>query len=485
MNERLTRQELSWLLTQEAKGAADRLRKGVQILTKPPPEPPPRKSDRPPQSERPLTLSSASSSLAGAARGSEEGEGLESTLDMLEGAMQKLSQLYGPATARGRRGRVDVAALLWEIAPNAKVQLAPGAGTEVLSDESELRRMLHVLLGQASQSGVGGAQIITLKRDGTEVRLSVALGPDTAPISPAERAWLSRMAIRFGGRYELEGASEVLIFPADDDQKQEVKTLRKELEAAKAQGEMYARELAAVFSEPTLSERPPPSTIAPSGAGGPLAKLNALTPIARISDAFAEELRAILAPLGALRMKLEGDLEGAPDPVAESLFAQLSDSLVRGADLLSLTRQMARVTSDIAPIPVDLTQIARDEAAQSAIAFGARGVALTHAIAEDAPSIVLHGLPSALRTVVAEMLDRALRAARPGDEVTISTSGRKLRIALSSLETSESRDARKRLTEGPRASLTYLNEIARTHGIQVRTTADAIEAEVPDFEGLI
>ena len=38
--ERLTRSELSWLLTQEARGAAERLRKGVQILTKPPPPPP-------------------------------------------------------------------------------------------------------------------------------------------------------------------------------------------------------------------------------------------------------------------------------------------------------------------------------------------------------------------------------------------------------------------------------------------------------------
>src|SRR5438552_3915889 len=138
--ERLTRNELSWLLTQEARGAAERLRKGVQILTKPTPQPKTSigsKSDRPPGSERPMTLTSSS----------EEGEGLESSLDMLEGAMQKLSQIYGPSTQRGRRGRVDLAALIWELAPDAKVNLAPGAGTAIYGDEGEIRRMLHVLFG--------------------------------------------------------------------------------------------------------------------------------------------------------------------------------------------------------------------------------------------------------------------------------------------------------------------------------------------------
>src|SRR5262245_61221225 len=110
MSEKLTRQELSWLLTQEARGAAERLRKGVQILTKAPPpitegaesitHP---KSERP--SERPLTLTTAG----------EEGEGLEATLSLLEGTMSKLAELSGPAAARARRGRVDLAALLWEL----------------------------------------------------------------------------------------------------------------------------------------------------------------------------------------------------------------------------------------------------------------------------------------------------------------------------------------------------------------------------------
>jgi hypothetical protein len=36
---KLTRQELGWLLTQEATGAAERLRKGVTALTQAPPPP--------------------------------------------------------------------------------------------------------------------------------------------------------------------------------------------------------------------------------------------------------------------------------------------------------------------------------------------------------------------------------------------------------------------------------------------------------------
>ena len=36
-NERLTRQELSWLLAQEARGAAKALREGVSAMTQPPP----------------------------------------------------------------------------------------------------------------------------------------------------------------------------------------------------------------------------------------------------------------------------------------------------------------------------------------------------------------------------------------------------------------------------------------------------------------
>lgn len=447
MSDKLTKQELSWLLTQEARGAAERLRKGVQILTKPPAPPPPQrpKSDRP--SERPITLTSAG----------EENEGLESTLDMLDGAMQRLAELSGPSSQRARRGRVDLAALLWEVAPEAKVQLEPGAGTEVFADESELRRMLHVLLGGNQQSGVGGAQLVTLKREGDEVRLGVMLGPDTAPISPAERGWLSRMAIRYGGHYHLDGSNEFIIFPAlEAEETKEVQTLRKELEAAKAQGEMYARELAAVFAEePAVGTRPP----AMGETGAPTASLRVS---ARLADALADDLRAVFGPLGAARLR------AAQAGVTGELVEEVQRTLGRGAELLALARHMSRIGGDPAAIPVDLTAIAQDEAALATVAFASRGVVLTIAPGEGDGSLVVNGYPSALRALVGEMLDQALRASRPGEEIRVGVEAGALVIE----RVGESAGAE----PWSRAARGFLNEIARAHEIELHVSDTRISA---------
>lgn len=460
MSDKLTKQELSWLLTQEARGAAERLRKGVQILTKPPAPPKVtdsetlgRKSDRPPQSERPMTLTTAGG----------EAEGLESTLDALEGAMQQLSELSGPASQRVRKGRVDLAALLWEVAPDAKVQLAPGAGTEVFADETELRRMLHVLMGGFQQSGVGGAQLVTLKRDGAEVRLGVQLGPDTAPISPAERGWLSRMAIRYGGRYELDGASETIVFPAlEAEEAKEVMTLRKELEAAKAQGEMYARELAAVFAEEPPGTKPPEALQSQSA----LAPMVALSAAARLADSLADDLRAVFAPLGAARLK------AAEAGIAPELMDEVQRALGRGAELLSLTRHMARIASDMGSIPVDLGLLAQDEAGLATVAFASRGVVLTVAASDDPNPLMLDGFPAALRALVSEMLDQALRVSRPGEEVRVAIEERALIV--------------ERIGEGGRAvepwsrtAKTFLHEIARAHGIELQVEGARLLARPP------
>lgn len=445
MSDKLTKQELSWLLTQEARGAAERLRKGVQILTKPPAPPPRPKSDRP--SERPMTLTQAG----------EDNEGLESTLDMLDGAMQRLAELSGPASQRQRRGRVDLAAMLWEVAPDAKVQLEPGAGTEVFADDSEMRRMLHVLLGGFQQSGVGGAQLITLKREGDEVRLGVQLGPDTAPISPAERGWLSRMAIRYGGRYELDGSNEFMVFPAlEAEETKEVKTLRKELEAAKAQGEMYARELAAVFAEePGLGTRPPSMGEHESPAAG-------LRASARLADALADDLRAVFGPLGAARLR------AAQGGASGELVDEVQRALARGAELLALARHMARIGSDPGAIPVDLVAIAQNEVSLATVAFASRGVVLTVAASEDPMPLILDGYPAALRALVGEMLDQSLRNSRPGEEVRVAVEDGELVVEL----VGEERGAE----PWSRSARTFLNEIARAHGIELHVSNTRIAA---------
>ena len=264
---RLTRQELGWLLTQEAQGAAERLRSGVTALTQPPP---------PPGTER-------------LEPGTADPGAVDATLSALDDTMRLLSTLHArPVGVRGRRGRIDLASLLWEVAPEANVSIEPGSGTEVFGDEAELRRMLHVMLGHGSGSG----NAVTVRREGDEVVVGMMLGPDGSPTSQNERAWLARMAVRHGGRYGLEGSTEVLALPAEGvEERDDVAKLRKELDEARKQGEAYARELAAVYTggdEPMVpSTYPPPHSPAAERSSA----------VGRFAGGIAASLRAVVAPL--------------------------------------------------------------------------------------------------------------------------------------------------------------------------------------------
>ncbi|HEV8551510.1 MAG TPA: hypothetical protein VGQ57_20825 [Polyangiaceae bacterium] len=230
--ERLTRHEISWLLAQEARGAAKTLRTEVGEL-------------RAPGEARITTPPS-----------------VDATLDALDDTIEMLSTLNTKGREKGRHGRIDIAALLVEIAPHARVAIEPGAGTEVFGDEAELRRMFHLLVGQASGRTPGEAEIeMFVKRQGDFVRISANLGPDTTTLGELERRWLSRMALRHGGAIELEGGTHSILLQADgaSDQR-EVTELRKELEQAQQLGEAYARELAAVLAAGDVrTEVPPPS----------------------------------------------------------------------------------------------------------------------------------------------------------------------------------------------------------------------------------
>jgi signal transduction histidine kinase len=330
---RLTRQELGWLLTQEAAGAAERLRKGVSALkTNAPP---------PPDASTP-----------------EAGLGVETTLAALDDAMRMLASLHKqPVSVRGRRGRIDLASLMWEVAPEARVSIEPGSGTEVFGDESELRRMLHVMLGHGSGSG---SQVL-IKREGDEVKIAVALGPDSSATADAERAWLSRMAIRYGGHYELEAGTEQLSLPADRvDDRDEREALRRELDEARKQGEAYARELAQVFvsgEEPlTQSSYPPPLAT-------PVAERFAT--LTRLAGGVAAELRAMLSPASRELQELrpppphrgsQPDLEAAAKEADEKLeairrrFLQVQDFVAELANVGELDAQEGQTEQDLVEI---------------------------------------------------------------------------------------------------------------------------------------
>ncbi|HEU4535636.1 MAG TPA: hypothetical protein VFS00_16025, partial [Polyangiaceae bacterium] len=237
--DKLNRQELSWLLAQEARAAADLLRKGVSDL-----------------SLEPKTLPYL-------------GE-VTSTLDALDDAMRTLASLNtGGGASTSRRGRIDLATLLLEMAPSARVGIEPGKGTDVFGDEGELRRMMQVLLSfgmTSAQSADSASSAVAIRREDETVRITVALGPDSSATGETEQAWLHRMALRYGGSLLLGGGQVTLELPADTaEERRELEELRRELAAAQEQAEAYARELASMFQRRTL---PPGSASRPPARSG-------------------------------------------------------------------------------------------------------------------------------------------------------------------------------------------------------------------------
>lgn len=310
---RLTRQELGWLLTQEAQGAAERLRKGVQVLRTQPPE-----------------------IVAGDPT-------VDDSLNALDDVMKMLSNVHQKSSP-SRRGRIDVAALLWEVSPDARVQIEPGSGTEVFGEESELRRMLHVLLDHAG--GVGSA--VAVRREGDEVRLSITLGPDTSPTAETERAWLSRMAIRYGGRLELEGGHEILSLRADDaSERSERERLTKELDQARKQGEAIARELAQV-----IEHNEAPDSIIPPAAGG-----ESFSAWARLASGVGAELRELLSPI-------TGDLAALRDVVGDERLEPLRRRLAACSDLAATLGATKDVSLDELPSTADLVALVQQVISQ-------------------------------------------------------------------------------------------------------------------------
>jgi hypothetical protein len=390
---RLTRQELGWLLTQEAQGAAERLRKGVGALTQAPPPP-------------------------GA-----DASGVDATLSALDDTMRMLSSLHArPVSGRGHRGRIDLASLLWEVAPEARVSIEPGSGTEVFGDEAELRRMMHVILGHGSGSG----SAVTIKREGDEVVVSVVLGPDSSATAETERAWLARMAVRYGGRYELEGGMELLALPAGGvEARDDLAKLRKELDEARKQGEVYARELAAVWAagdEPMVpSTYPPPATPA----------LDRVSTIGRFAGGIAASLRAMLSPvareIAELRMPT-GPRKSSPDleVAARGDFDERLEAIRRR--LLSVQEFVAELAAvgESDPLElareVDLVEIVRGELRALETRTLRAGVEVQVRTVPDEPNArILSRVPPRLTAILArELVTYAITATPRGSGVVVT-----------------------------------------------------------------
>jgi two-component system OmpR family sensor kinase len=389
---KLTRQELGWLLTQEAQGAAERLRKGVSALTQAPPPP------------------------------GVDASGVDATLSALDDAMRMLGNLHSrPMSVRGRRGRVDLASLLWEVAPEARVSIEPGAGTEVFGDESELRRMLHVMLGH----GTGSGSAVTIRREGDEVVVVVTLGPDSSATADTERAWLARMAIRYGGRYELASGAEVLALPAEGvEARDDVAKLRKELDEARKQGEAYARELAQVWAageEPMAqSSYPPPPTPAFDREGA----------IARFAGGVAATLRAMLSPvgreLGDLRMsasprKSSPDLEAAArGDTLEDRLEGIRRRLLFVQDFVAELAAVGEIDPTEPLREVDLVDLVRSEVRALEGRRARGGVEVHVRTMPDETRAPARLAPRAAAVLVRELLGHAIAATPRGGAVVVT-----------------------------------------------------------------
>lgn len=376
--------ELAWLLAQEARSAARKLRQGVGFSTADDLTPP--------------TIV-------------EEGTGgVESTLNRLDQAVSALASLHGSSMPRGRRGKIDVAALVWEIAPEARVQIEMGEGTSVFGDESELRRMLQVLIGQSgSLTSTKGAPDISIRREGDDVLVGVHLGSENPGAFEAERAWLARMAVRYGGRLKLDGSSQTLVLPADVDmQRRELESLKKELAAAQAQGQAYARELAAVFARHDqhgpLSRGMSPSQHPPSADG-----LAVLVAAARTLGA---ELRGILSAIGRDVAPLR-EQAGEPGEIAASVNRHVTGASELVADLTRLgacpVGEFARHT-DVAALLRDAVRVNASRAERREVGIDIEAPANAYAVV---PSGAVAALFSAL-------IDHAVSASPAGSRVTVS-----------------------------------------------------------------
>jgi len=334
-----------------------------------------------------------------------DGPEVETTLDALDDAITMLSDLNtGTRGAKARRGRIDLAALLMDLAPNTRIAIEPGAGTEVFGDEQDLRRMLNLLVTQAGSAQIGAAEVKIL-RQAEWVKVSVELGPDALGAAELERRWLSRMATRHGGWVELEGGTQSIFLPADgaSDQR-EVVELRKELVEAQQQGEAYARELASVLTAGDIRTEPPPS-IAPRGG--------------------AQRFEALQSTALGMQRALKGLVEGLRAD-ASLASAELGETSSLAQSLSKRAAAAAEVSLDLAlaadcPFDEPKSEVSLPNLLRTAVG-DAEQRAARHGISVElkAPAeLRLSSRPKTLSVLVRAMLHHALSATPRGGNVTV------------------------------------------------------------------
>ena len=299
------------------------------------------------------------------------GIGVEASLAALDDVMQMLSSLHAkPAAGRGRRGRIDIASLIWEVAPEARVAIEPGSGTEVFCDEGEIRRMLHVL-ARARQRARLVRHDQARRRRGARRRSRS--GPDSSATAETERAWLSRMAIRYGGRYELEGGARDAHPPRR--RRRRARRARRAPQGAR-RGPQAGRGLRSRARRGLRAGRRDGSAASQSSFPPRCRSRRAserFAVLSRFAGGVAAELRALLSPLGREIQALKSQQTVGPpgmssrppppprsDESEEDRLETMRRRLVFGAGLP--LRRSPRWASSIPaepPVEVDIADLAR------------------------------------------------------------------------------------------------------------------------------
>jgi hypothetical protein len=325
---------------------------------------------------------------------------VETMLDALDGAIEMMSALDGPSAAalghgKDRRGRIDIATLLFDIAPNAKIAIEPGAGTEVFGVENELRRVLTLLIKQ-SGSDTNATAPIEVRREGDWVVVCVAIGPEGMFTRDLEHRWLNRMATRHSGRVELTGNVTRLYLPADSSSgQQEILQLRKELEQAQLLGAVYAKELAEAFG--VAADQAP--SVAPES------RRTQATPLAILVSSSAAILRTLRFTTDCLRQDVTRLARVVGDQ--HELTTALNSRLVTYGELLTDLERISRLALDESPRDVVLAALLREVMDSADGRARRQGVTLSMKCAPQTHLIVRVGM---LTLLVRSLLDQAIAA---------------------------------------------------------------------------
>ncbi len=343
--------------------------------------------------------------------------------EALDAVIATLTQPPKSGLRSAPRARVDVAALLCEVAPLARVHVTPGQGTEVFGEPSELRRMLYVLVTQTRTERA----LVHIERSGDWVKLAVELGPDVHVSLSMELRWLARMAMRHGGRLELHGTRQELWLRADEPpERKELAALRDELEQARRLGVAYAQAVGEAFAETHY--------VHGVGAGLSVAKVLG----AALSPEFEAGFSALDTALRDAEPLLEHDSE-LHDRVDLAVA-----TLRRAAEPL---RALASLDLDEPERAVDVGALLRELIAGTA-ADGGRRVRLR----PDAPgSLVATASQPALTAALRALLQDGLERTPPGGALdvglTATPSGFVLEVDVSA--STPERAARERLADEP------------------------------------